>query len=132
MRSPRSPEKRISVGSPGSGTNMLATQLLRASEVTAENSTLLAPADQSLGVGAERARDRRRDDRHRPARGSTLRAALADPSSNSSTFAQADAYPQSLTFITRRTLHAGAVKVRSFDTAARHGRDRDRGDARRA
>jgi len=101
--------KRILLGSPGSGTNMLATQLLRASEVTAENSTLLAiPTSRSVSALKEREIDVAMI--VTGPRGSTLHAALTDPALELVNLAQADAYAQSLTFITRRTLYAGAVK----------------------
>lgn len=101
--------KRISLGSPGSGTNMLATQLLRASEVTAENATLLAmPTSRSMS--ALKAREIDVAMMVTGLSSSTLRAALTDPALELVNLAQADAYAQSLTFITRRTLSAGVVK----------------------
>ena len=101
--------KRISMGMPGSGTNALATPLLAASGVTAANSRLLrVPTDRSqvelksdgvdaaLMVGGVRS--------------PTIRAALTDPALELVSLAQADAYPQRYSFLTRRTLHAGAVE----------------------
>jgi TRAP transporter TAXI family solute receptor len=101
--------KRISLGSPGSGTNMLATQLLRASEVTAENSTLLA-IPTSRSVAALKAREIDAAMIVTGPRGAALHAALTDPALELVSLAQAAAYPQRLTFITPRTLHAGAVE----------------------
>ena len=101
--------RRISLGSPGSGTNMLATQLLRASGVTAETATLLSmPTSRSLAALKEGAIDVAMI--VTGPRGATLRAALTDPALELVNLAHADAYPQRLTFITRRTLHAGAVE----------------------
>jgi TRAP transporter TAXI family solute receptor len=100
--------KRISLGSAGSGTNMLATQLLRASEVTAENSTLLAiPTSRSVSALKEGEIDAAM--MVTGPRGTALHAALTDPSLELVSLAQADAYPQRWTFIARRMLHAGAV-----------------------
>ena len=101
--------KRISLGSPGSGTNMLATQLLRASEVTAENSTLLAiPTSRSVSALKEREIDVAM--MVTGPRGAVLRAALTDPALELVSLAQADAYSRRLTFITQRMLPAGAVE----------------------
>lgn len=101
--------KRISLGSPGSGTNLLATQLLRASGVTADTATLLSiPTSRSLS--ALKAREIDAAMIVTGPRGATLHAALTDPALELVSLAQADAYPQRLTFITRRTLHAGAVE----------------------
>lgn len=101
--------KRISLGSPGSGTNMLATQLLRASEVTTGNSTLLA-IPTSRSVPALKGREIDVAMMVTGPRGTALHAALTDPALELVSLAQADAYPQRLTFITRRTLYAGAVE----------------------
>ena len=102
-------DKRISMGMPGSGTNALATPLLAASGVNSGNAKLLRVAtdqaqsalkagevDVSLMVGGVRS----------PA----IRAALTDPALELASLAQADAYPQRYSFLTRRTLHAGAVE----------------------
>ncbi|MFO1029154.1 MAG: TAXI family TRAP transporter solute-binding subunit [Acetobacteraceae bacterium] len=100
--------KRILIGSPGSGTNMLATQLLRASGVTAENATLLSiPTRRAVSALKEREIDVAMI--VTGPRGAALHAALTDPDLELVGLAQADAYPQRLTFITRRTLHAGAI-----------------------
>jgi hypothetical protein len=101
--------KRISMGMPGSGTHALATPLLAASGVNADTAKLLrVPADQaflalkagdvdaSLIVGGVQS--------------STIRAALTDPALDLVNLAQADAYPQRYAFLTRRTLHAGAIE----------------------
>lgn len=101
--------KRISVGSPGSGTNLLATQLLRASGVTAENATLLS-SPTSRSVAALKAREIDVAMMVTGPSGATLHAALTDPELELVSLAQADAYPQRLTFIARRTLYAGAVE----------------------
>ena len=101
--------KRIALGSAGSGTNTLATQLLRASKVTAENSTLLAMPT-SRSVAALKAREIDVAMNVTGPRSAALQATLTDPELELVSLAQADAYPQRLTFITRRTLHAGAVE----------------------
>ena len=101
--------KRISMGMPGSGTNALATPLLVASGVTAANSKMVrVPNDRALAelkghdvdaalmVGGVRT--------------PTIRAALTDPALELVSLAQADAYPQRYSFLTRRTLHAGAIE----------------------
>lgn len=101
--------RRISLGMPGSGTNVLATPLLAASGVTSSTARLLhMPTDRAqsalkgneidvaLMVGGVRT----------PA----IRAALVDPDLELVNLAQADAYPQRYSFLTRRTLHAGAVE----------------------
>jgi hypothetical protein len=97
------------MGMPGSGTNALMTPLLAASGVTSANARLsYTPAelvqsalkgndlDVALMVGGLRT----------PA----IRAALSDPDLELVKLAQADEYPQRYSFLTRRTLHAGAVE----------------------
>ena len=101
--------RRIALGSAGSGTNLLATQLLRMSGVTAENSTLL-PLPTSRSLAALKAGEIDVAMIVTGPRGAALHAALTDPALELVNLAQADAYPQRLTFITRRTLHAGAVE----------------------
>lgn len=101
--------RRISLGSPGSGTNLLATQLLRASGVTAENATLLSTPTSRL-VSALKQREIDVAMMVTGPRSAALHAALTDPALELVSLAQADAYPQRLTFITRRTLYAGAVE----------------------
>jgi hypothetical protein len=94
---------------PGSGTYAMGVPLLAASNVTPANSTLLQmPPDQAIGalkirfidamviVGGVRT----------PA----IRTALTDPALDVVSLAQADTYPQRYTFLTRRTLHAGAIE----------------------
>jgi len=101
--------KRISVGMAGSGTNALATPLLAASRVDAENTQLRqmpsvnaasalkhGDIDAAMMVGGVRT--------------ATILAALADPALELVSLAQVDAYPQRYTFLTRRTLHAGAIE----------------------
>lgn len=100
--------KRVSVGSPGSGTNMLATQLLRLSRVTAENATVLS-IPTSRSIAALKAGEIDAAMIVTGPRSTALLAALTDPALELVSLAQADAYPQRLTFITRRTLHAGTV-----------------------
>ena len=102
--------KRIAMGMPGSGTDVLATPLLAASGVSSANATLLRmPADRaqralksgdvdvSLLVGGARA----------PA----ILAALTDPTLELVSLAQADAYPRRYPYLTRRTLPAGAIEL---------------------
>ena len=101
--------KRISLGSAGSGTNMLATQLLRASDVTAESATLLAIST-SRSLAALKQREIDASMIVTGPSSKMLQAALTDPALELVNLTQADAYPQRLTFITRRTLHAGAVQ----------------------
>ena len=101
--------KRVSMGMPGSGTNALATPLLAASGVTSTNTKLLrvptdhasdalkgGDVDAALMVGGIRT--------------PVIRAALTDSSLELASLAQADAYPQRYPFLTRRTLHAGAIE----------------------
>lgn len=100
--------KSVSTGMPGSGTNVLAVPLLAASGITADNTRLVrTPTDQAraallagevdaaLMVGG--------------ARTPAIAAALADTSLELAGLAQADAYPQRFRYLTRHTLHAGAV-----------------------
>ena len=100
--------KRITLAVPGSGTQALAIQLLAASGVTSANATFLRTSadgaaaalklrhvDASLMVGGVRT----------PA----ILSALTDPALELVSLAQADAYPQRYSFLTRRTLHAGTI-----------------------
>ena len=100
--------KRITLDVPGSGTQALAIQLLAASGVTSANATFLRTSadgaaaalklrhvDASLMVGGVRT----------PA----ILSALTDPALELVSLAQADAYPQRYSFLTRRTLHAGTI-----------------------
>jgi TRAP transporter TAXI family solute receptor len=101
--------KRVSLGMLGSGTNVLATPLLAASGVTSANTKLshlptdvarsalkAGDIDVALMVGGVRT----------PA----IRAALTDPALSLVSLAQANAYPQRYSFLTRRDLHAGAIE----------------------
>lgn len=100
--------KVVSTGMPGSGSNTLAQPLLAANGVGADNTKLVSvPTDRAraalidgevdvaLLVGAARA----------PA----IAAMLADPALALASLAHADAYAQRYHYLTRRTLHAGAV-----------------------
>lgn len=100
--------KVVSTGMPGSGTHALAFPLLAANGVTEETARLLqTPTDRARGallagevdaalmVGG--------------ARTPAIAAALADTSLELASLAHADAYPQRYPYLTRRTLHAGAV-----------------------
>jgi len=100
--------KTVSTGMPGSGSNVLAVPLLEANGVTADNtrlvhtptnlahaSLLIGEIDAALMVGGARTR--------------AVSAALAEPALELASLAQADAYPQRYPYLTRRTLHAGAV-----------------------
>ena len=100
--------KRVGMEMAGSGTNVLATPLLAASGVTAANATL-------LHVPVERTQPALRDHEIDVAlvvggvRTPAIASALADPVLELVSLAQADAYPQRYPFLTRRTLHAGAI-----------------------
>ncbi len=100
--------KVVSTGMPGSGTNVLAVPLLAANGVTADNTRLVniptdragaallaGEVDAALMVGG--------------ARTPAIAAALADTSMELISLAEADAYQQRYPYLTRRTLHAGAV-----------------------
>ena len=100
--------KRVSTGMPGSGTNVLALPLLAANGVGADNTPLLSiPTDRAraallageidvaLLVGGPRT--------------PPVAAALADPALELVSLAHADAYPQRYRYLSRQTLHAGAV-----------------------
>jgi TRAP transporter TAXI family solute receptor len=101
--------KRISLGMLGSGTNVLATPLLAASGVTSANATLShTPTDQA--VSALKGRDVDVAMMVGGVRSPAIRAALTDPALELVNLAQAEAYPQRFTFLTRRVLHAGAIK----------------------
>ena len=101
--------KRVSLGMLGSGTNVLATPLLAASGVTLGNAELShTPTDK-----AQSALKRREVDVALMVGGvrtPAIRAALTDPDLELVNLAQADAYPQRYSFLTRRTLHAGAIE----------------------
>ena len=100
--------KKVSLGMPGSGTNVLGEPLLAANGVTEKNTNLVhVPTDRTqwmlhngqvdvaLLVGGVRM----------PA----VAAALADPALDLVSLAHADAYPQRYRYLTRRTLYAGAI-----------------------
>ncbi len=100
--------KAVSTGMPGSGTHALAVPLLAANGVTEQNSRIVSTptdrtrdalltgeVDAALIVGGVRT--------------PVVTAALADTSLEAASLAQADAYPQRYPYLTRRTLHAGAV-----------------------
>lgn len=100
--------KKVSLGMPGSGTNVLGEPLLAANGVTEKNATLVhVPTDRTqwmlhggqvdvaLLVGGVRM----------PA----VTAALADPALELVSLANADAYPQRYRYLTKRTLYAGAI-----------------------
>lgn len=100
--------RTVSTGMPGSETNVLSVPLLAANGITADNTRLVrTPTDRAraallagevdavLMVGG--------------ARTPAIASALADTSLELASLAQADAYPQRYRYLTRRTLHAGAV-----------------------
>ena len=100
--------KKVSVGMPGSGTNALSAPLLAANGVTENNAKLVrmptdraqsalraGEVDVALMIGSV----------HTPA----VTAALTDPMLELVSLAQADAYPQRYPYLSRRTLHAGAI-----------------------
>jgi TRAP transporter TAXI family solute receptor len=102
--------KIVSTGMPGSGSNVLSIPLLEANGVNADNTRLvrtptnLAHAallngeiDAALLVGGARTR--------------AVSAALTAPEFELASLAEADAYPQRYPYLTRRTLHAGAVSL---------------------
>ena len=101
--------RRISLGMAGSGTNVLATPLLAASGVTQANATLShTPTDQA--TAALKARDVDVAMMVGGVGTPAIRAALSDPALELVNLAQAEAYPQRFTFLTRRVLHAGAIE----------------------
>ncbi len=100
--------KTVSTGMPGSGTAALSLPLLAASGITDHNARLVpmptdrtraallnGEVDVALMVGG--------------ARTSAIAAALGDPALELAGLAHADAYPQRYPYLSRRTLHAGAV-----------------------
>jgi TRAP-type uncharacterized transport system substrate-binding protein len=100
--------RKVSLGMPGSGTNVLGEPLLAANGVTGGNATFVhvptdrtqwmlhnAEVDVALLVGGVRM----------PA----VAAALADPALDLVSLANADAYPQRYRYLSRRTLYAGAI-----------------------
>ena len=100
--------RTISMGMPGSGTNVLAAPLLAANGVTEATATLMhkptnlaeatllsGEVDAALLVGGIRT----------PA----VNAALRDPALELVSLANADAYQQRYHYLTRRTLYAGSI-----------------------
>jgi len=100
--------KTVAMGMPGSGTNSLAGTLLAANGVTEKNSKLVripthrsrlavqtGEVDVALMVGGVRT--------------TAVTEALAAPTLELVSLAQADAYPQRYPYLSRRTLYAGAV-----------------------
>jgi len=100
--------RKVSLGMPGSDTNALGAPLLAASGVTENNAKLIrmpteraqsalraGEVDVALMVGSV----------HNP----SVTAALTDPMLELVSLAQADAYPQRYPYLSRRTLHAGAI-----------------------
>ena len=100
--------KTVAMGMPGSGTNTLAAPLLAANGVTENNAKLVripthrsrlavqtGEVDVALMVGGVRT--------------TAVTEALAAPTLELVSLAQADAYPQRYPYLSRRTLYAGAV-----------------------
>ena len=100
--------RKVSLGMPGSGTNVLGEPLLAANGVTGDNTTFVhVPTDRTqwmlhngevdvaLLVGGVRM----------PA----VASALADPALDLVSLANADAYAQRYRYLTRRTLYGGAI-----------------------
>jgi len=100
--------KTVAMGMPGSGTNSLAGTLLAANGVTEKNSKLVripthrsrlavqtGEVDVALMVGGVRT--------------TAVTEALAAPTLELVSLAQADAYPQRYPYLSRRPLYAGAV-----------------------
>ena len=100
--------QRISTGMPGSGTHALAAPLLASNGVTSANATLVdLPTDR-----AQAALNARQIDAAVLVGGirtPAVAAALSDHSLRLVSLAHADAYAQRYRYLTRRTLHAGAV-----------------------
>ena len=100
--------KKVSLGMPGSGTNALGEPLLAANGVTDKNTTFVhVPIDRTQSM---------LHDGHVDVallaggvRMPAVRAALADPKLELVNLANADAYPQRYRYLTKRTLHAGAI-----------------------
>ena len=100
--------KKVSLGMPGSGTNVLGTALLAASGVLEKTATLIhVPTDRTQSVLHSKAVDAA----FLVGGVSTpvVAAALGDPSLELVSLAHADAYQQRYRYLTPRTLHAGAV-----------------------
>jgi TRAP transporter TAXI family solute receptor len=100
--------KKISLGMPGSGTNVLGTPLLAASGVMEKTATLIhVPTDRTQSVLHSKEVDAALlvGGVSTPA----VAAALADPGLELVSLAHADAYPQRYRYLSRRTLFTGAV-----------------------
>ncbi len=100
--------RRISTGMPGSGSRALGEPLLTTSGVTADNSKLV-PVPTDRAQGALTAREIDAALMVGGVRTSAIQAALADPALELVSLGHADAFAQRYPFLTRRTLHAGAV-----------------------
>jgi len=100
--------KKVSLGMPGSGTNVLGTPLLAASGVMEKTATLVhVPTDKTQSVLHSKEVDAALllGGVSTPA----VAAALADPSLELVSLAHTDAYQQRYRYLTPRTLHAGAI-----------------------
>ncbi len=100
--------RRISTGMPGSGSRALGEPLLATSGVTADNAKLL-PVPTDRAQGALTAREIDAALMVGGIRTSVIQAALADPALELVSLVHADAFAQRYPYLTRRTLHAGAV-----------------------
>jgi TRAP transporter TAXI family solute receptor len=100
--------KKVSLGMPGSGTNVLGTPLLEANGVTEKTATFIhVPTDRTRAVLHAKEVDAAL--MVGGVRTPAVTAALADPSLELVSLAHADAYPQRYRYLTRRTLYRGAV-----------------------
>ena len=100
--------KKISLGMPGSGTNVLGTPLLAASGILDKTATFVhVPTDRTQSV----LHGKEVDAAFLVGGVSTaaVAAALADPSLELVSLAHTDAYQQRYRYLTPRTLHAGAI-----------------------
>ncbi len=100
--------RRISTGMPGSGSRALGEPLLATSGVTADNAKLV-PVPTDRVQGALTAREIDAALMVGGVRTSAIQAALADPALELVSLVHADAFAQRYPYLTRRTLHAGAV-----------------------
>ena len=100
--------RRISTGMPGSGSRALGEPLLATSGVTADNAKLV-PVPTDRVQGALTAREIDAALMVGGVRTSAIQAALADPALELVSLVHADAFTQRYPYLTRRTLHAGAV-----------------------
>ena len=100
--------KKVSLGMPGSGTNVLGTPLLAASGILDKTATFVhVPTDRTQSV----LHGKEVDAAFLVGGVSTaaVAAALADPSLELVSLAHTDAYQQRYRYLTPRTLHAGAI-----------------------